>query len=67
MNIDRLEEFRNNFFQLLEDERIQKERELKRKQKLCLHKYTIIVPYNADFSIVTCERCKHNKFSKKLV
>jgi hypothetical protein len=64
MNIDRLEEFRNNFFQVLEDERLQKERELKRSQKNCLHKYTKLTPYDTNFSIVSCEKCKHNKFTR---
>ena len=61
---DQLEDFRNNFFKKVEEDKIQKERELKRKQKLCLHKYTIIIPYNTEFSIASCEICKHNRFSK---
>ena len=61
MNIDRLEEFRNNFFQLLEDERIQKERELKRKQKNCFHKYTKTIPYNSVLLLGVCEKCTHAK------
>jgi hypothetical protein len=64
MNIDRLEEFRNNFFKKVEEDKIQKEQELKRKQKMCFHKYTIITPYTTEFSIVSCERCKHVKFVK---
>ena len=64
MYSDPLEDFRNNFFQKLEDEKIQKEIELKRKQKNCLHKYTRITPYNDIYSIVSCERCKHAKFFK---
>ena len=64
MNIDRLEEFRNNFFKKLEEDRIQKEQELKRVQKNCFHKYTIITPYSSSYSIASCERCKHAKFVK---
>jgi len=62
--MDPLEEFRNNFFKKVEDDRIQKLRELKRVQKNCAHKYTRIVPYNDSFSIASCERCKHAKFVK---
>jgi hypothetical protein len=64
MYSDPLEDFRNNFFQKLESEKRQKEIELKRKQKNCLHKYTRTTPYNDIYSIVSCERCKHNKFYK---
>ena len=62
--MDPLEEFRINFFKKVEDDRIQKERELKRVQKNCLHKYTRFTPYNDIFSIASCERCKHAKFVK---
>jgi hypothetical protein len=58
MESDPLEQFRNNFFQKLEDERIKN----KRIQKKCLHKYTKITPYNSQFSIASCEKCKHNKY-----
>jgi hypothetical protein len=64
MYSDPLEDFRNNFFQKLESEKKQKEIELKRVQKNCLHKYTRITPYNEHYSIASCERCKHNKFFK---
>ena len=64
MNIDRLEEFRNNFFKKVEEDKIQKEIALKRVQKNCFHKYTIITPYSSSYSIASCERCKHAKFVK---
>ena len=64
MYSDPLEDFRNNFFQKLESERKQKEIELKRVQKNCFHKYTKTTPYNENYSIASCERCKHNKFFK---
>ena len=65
MNIDKLEEFRTNFFKMLEDEKIQKAKELKKKQKSCFHKYSRITPYSTNYSIATCERCSHSKFVKK--
>lgn len=64
MYSDPLEDFRNNFFKKLEDEKIQKEIELKRVQKNCMHKYTKSISYNNEFSIAMCEKCKHNKFFK---
>jgi len=67
MNIDKLEEFRNNFFKIVEEKRVKEEQELKRKQKMCFHKYTITTPFTSDFSIISCRVCKHNRFSKKLV
>jgi hypothetical protein len=64
MNIDKLEEFRNNFFKKVEEDKIQKEIALKRVQKNCFHKYTIITPYTSEFSIVSCRLCKHSRFLK---
>uniref|UniRef100_A0A6C0D6W8 Uncharacterized protein n=1 Tax=viral metagenome TaxID=1070528 RepID=A0A6C0D6W8_9ZZZZ len=61
---DPIDDFRNNFYKKLEEEKKQKEIELKRVQKNCMHKYTIIVPYNNDYSIASCVRCNHAKFAK---
>lgn len=58
-----VDEFRNNFFKQLEEERVKKDYILKRLQKNCLHKYTKITKYNTKFSIASCEKCKHNKFT----
>jgi len=64
MNTDPIEDFRNNFYKKVEDEKRQKEYELKRKQKNCFHKYTRFVPYNQSLSIAVCEQCNHAKFLK---
>ena len=64
MYTDKLEEFRNNFFKMLEDEKRQKEKEIKLKQKSCFHKYSRFIPYNNTVTLVVCERCNHTKFAK---
>jgi hypothetical protein len=64
MNIDKLEEFRNNFFKMVEEKKIKDEYELKRVRKNCFHKYNIVTPYSSAYSIASCERCKHAKFVK---
>ena len=51
MNIDRLEEFRNNFLKQLEDEKQEKERLLKFKQRNCWHLYVLIN------STKICKKC----------
>jgi len=61
---DKLEEFRNNFFKILEDEKVQKNKEIKLQQKSCFHKYSQIIFYSKTHSIATCERCKYSKFVK---
>ena len=61
---DPLEEFRNNFFKKVRDERQKHENEIKRKQKNCLHKYSRFVSYNATLTIAICETCNHAKFTK---
>ena len=58
---DPIEDFRNKFYKAVEDEKIQKEQELKRKQKNCFHKYTKFVPYNQN-TIAVCEQCSHAKW-----
>lgn len=62
---DPLEDFRNTFYKKVKDEKLEKERELKRKQKNCFHKYTKFVPYNSNM-IAVCERCSHAKWSLDL-
>jgi hypothetical protein len=64
---DHLEEFRNKFYKMLEDEKIEKEREMKRKQKNCFHKYTKTIPYNTALVIRVCEKCSHAKLVKYTV
>ena len=61
---DPIEEFRNNFFKKVEDDRIKKERELKRIQKNCFHKYSKFVQYNDTLNLAVCELCSHAKFVK---
>ena len=61
MYSDPLEDFRNKFYKMLEDEKIEKERELKRKQKNCFHKYTKTVPYSSDLVLGICKKCSHTK------
>lgn len=61
---DPLEDFRNNFFKMLEDEKLEKEKELKRKQKICFHKYTRFVNYNEKNRIAVCEKCNHAKWCR---
>ena len=61
---DPLEEFRNNFFKKVRDEKQRHENEIKRKQKNCFHKYSRFVPYNEKLTIVVCELCNHAKFHK---
>jgi hypothetical protein len=61
---DPLEDFRNNFYKNLEDEKIKKEKTLKLKQKYCFHKYSRFIPYNENFTLASCERCNHAKFVK---
>ena len=61
---DPLEDFRNNFFQKVENDKRQKEVELKRKQKNCFHKYTRFVPYNQNLTLAVCDICSHVKFVK---
>ena len=64
MNVDKLEEFRNNFFKMVEEKRIKDEYQLKRVQKNCFHRYTTAIPYNTEYSIASCGLCKHAKFVK---
>lgn len=64
MYSDPLEDFRNNFYKMLENERIEKERILKRKQKNCLHSYSKMLQYNSVLNLVVCEKCAHAKFVK---
>lgn len=59
---DPLEQFRNNFFNKVENEKLQKERELKLQQKHCWHKYTRFVQYNEKIKIAICEKCNHAKW-----
>ena len=61
MYSDPLEDFRSNFYKMLEDEKIEKERELKRKQKNCFHKYTKTIPYNSVLLLGVCKKCSHTK------
>lgn len=61
MYSDPLEDFRSNFYKMIEDEKIEKERELKRKQKNCFHKYTKTIPYNSVLLLGVCEKCTHAK------
>ena len=61
---DPIDDFRNNFFNKLESEKKQKEIELKRVQKNCMHKYTKFISYNKEFNIAVCEKCNHAKFAK---
>jgi hypothetical protein len=61
---DPLEDFRNKFYKKVEDEKLQKERELKRIQKNCFHKYSKFVQYNENLTIAVCELCSHAKFTK---
>ena len=51
MNIDKLEEFRNNFFKVLEEEKIEKERLLKQKQRSCWHVFVLVN------SVKICKKC----------
>lgn len=64
MYSDPLEEFRTNFYKMIEDERIEKERQTKKKQKNCFHKYSKTLPYNSVLTIALCEKCAHAKFIK---
>jgi hypothetical protein len=61
---DPIDDFRNNFYKKLDEEKKQKERELKHKQKNCWHKYTRFFKYNDNYSITVCEVCNHAKFTK---
>jgi len=51
MNVDTLEEFRNNFFKVLEKEKQEKERLLKQKQKSCWHVFVLVQ------SMKICKKC----------
>ena len=61
---DPIDDFRNNFYKKLDEEKKQKERELNYKQKNCWHRYTHFFKYNDNYSITVCEVCKHAKFTK---
>lgn len=63
MYSDPLEDFRNNFYKKVEDEKRKKEAELKRVQKNCFHKYTKFIPYH-NLLVAICELCSHAKFVK---
>jgi hypothetical protein len=51
MNVDKLEEFRNNFFKKLKEEKEEKDRLLKQKQRNCWHIYVLVQ------SIKICKKC----------
>ena len=61
---DPLEDFRNKFYKKVEDEKKQKDNELKFKQKHCWHKYTRFIKYNEKLTIVVCQNCNHSMFFK---
>jgi hypothetical protein len=46
--MDPLEEFRNNFFKMVEEKRIKDEYQLKRVQKNCFHRYTTAMKCFSD-------------------
>jgi hypothetical protein len=58
-----VDEFRNNFYKVVADEKRKKEAELKRKQKQCFHKYSRFIPYH-ELLVAVCESCGHAKFVK---
>ena len=51
MNIDKLEEFRKNFFDTLEKEKQEKHRLLKQKQRSCWHVFVLVN------SVKICKKC----------
>ena len=61
MYSDPLEDFRTNFYKMIEDEKIEKQKELKRKQKNCFHKYTKTIPYSSVLVLGVCKKCSHAK------
>jgi len=61
---DPIEDFRNKFYKKVEDDRLQKEHQLKRVQKNCFHKYTKFIQYNDKLNLAVRERCNHAKFTK---
>ena len=51
MNVDKLEEFRNNFFKKLKEEKEEKDRLLKQKQKSCWHVFVLVQ------TMKICKKC----------
>lgn len=62
LRTDPIEDFRNTFYKNVENEKLQKDQELKLKQKNCWHKYTKFLQYNEKYTIGVCERCNHAKW-----
>jgi hypothetical protein len=54
--MDEIEQFRNNFFKMLEKEKIEKEKVLKEKQRTCWHNLVLVN------SMKICKKC--GKISK---
>jgi len=54
--MDPLESFRANFFAKVAKDKMEAEAALKRKQKICFHKYELVS------GIKICKKCMHRGF-----
>jgi hypothetical protein len=61
MNINKIDKFRNDFFDKVIKDAKDKERVEKLAQKNCFHKYSVMGPItHAGYQERTCPKCRHS-------
>lgn len=61
MQVDKIDQIRNEFFDKLKQEKIDKEAAILRQQTICVHKYDILGRPNANgYQPRICSKCNYS-------